>query len=57
MVAIICMIVAAFLTAKLGKRIFRNTIGTYHAYIWRYGLIYFIILFVLARICMTIGIM
>lgn len=57
MVAIICIILAIVLTAKLGKVLFRNTIGTTFAYAKRYMLIFFIILFVLAGICRTIGLM
>ena len=55
--AIVCFVLAIILTVKIGKVLFKNTMGTTFAYAWRYMLIFFIILFVLAGIFNKIGLM
>lgn len=57
MTVILFFLLAIFLTYKIGKIIFKNTIGTTYAYAWRYMLLFFFVLYALAGICRKLGLM
>lgn len=55
--AIVLVVLAIIITSKICGVLFRNTIGTTSAYIWRAFLIFLIVMGILCGLCNKIGLL
>lgn len=55
--AVILFIISIFITSKICKVLFRNTIGTGMAYASRTFVVFIIVIGILASICNSIGLL
>lgn len=55
--AIVLVVLAIIITSKICGVLFRNTIGTTSAYIWRAFLIFLIVMGILSGLCNKIGLL
>lgn len=55
--AIVLVILSIIITSKICGALFRNTIGTTSAYMWRALLIFLIVMGILSGLCSKIGLL